>query len=128
MLILSTVTRFIRLQLTRRGDANCERYCISVAIIIHRHTYTQCRVAICDNSIVIMSSILYADTTRIWEHPYNLQVRLTRGDTVNQGLVEVYCGGQWGTVCDDGFGQTEADTICRQLGYASANRYDHLLM
>ena len=76
----------------------------------------------------VTHSILYADTTRIWENPYNLQVRLTRGETVNQGLVEVFCNGQWGTVCDDGFGRTEADTICSQLGYHSANRYDHLSM
>ena len=76
----------------------------------------------------IVLNTLYADTTRIWDNPYNLQVRLTRGSTVNQGLVEVFCNGQWGTVCDDGFFQTEADTICRQLGYYSANRYDHLSM
>ena len=68
------------------------------------------------------------DSTRIWDDPYAAQVRLTRGDTVNQGLVEVYCNGQWGTVCDDFFGQNDADTICRQLGYHSAYRFDHLSM
>ena len=71
---------------------------------------------------------LYADSTRIWNSPYNGQIRLTGGTTVNQGLVEVYCNGQWGTVCDDGFGQAEADTVCRQLGYERAYDYGHLSM
>ena len=69
-----------------------------------------------------------ADTTRIWDNPYNLQVRLTGGATVNQGLVEVFCNGQWGTVCDDGFSVFEADTICKQLGYGFAFRMNHLNM
>ena len=71
---------------------------------------------------------LYADSTRIWSSPYNGQIRLTGGSTVNQGLVEIYCSGQWGTVCDDRFGQTEANTVCRQLGYYRASGYDHLSM
>ena len=64
--------------------------------------------------------------TRIWDSPYYGQIRLTLGSSVNQGLVEVFCAGRWGTICDDHFGQNDADTVCRQLGYASAYRYDHL--
>ena len=41
--------------------------------------------------------------------------------------MEVYCNGEWGTICDEGgFGQEEANTICRQLGYTHADDYDHL--
>ena len=30
-------------------------------------------------------------------------IRLQGGNFVNQGRVEVYCNGQWGTICDNGF-------------------------
>ena len=47
-------------------------------------------------------------------------VRLRGGSIQSEGLVEVYCNGQWGTVCDDQFGPNEADTVCRQLGYTNS--------
>ena len=53
-------------------------------------------------------------------------IRLQGGDFVNEGRVEVYCNGQWGTICDDGFGATEASVICRQLGYSNYIKYKWL--
>ena len=53
-------------------------------------------------------------------------IRLQGGSTSNAGRVEVYCNGQWGTICDNGFGATDATTICKQLGYNNYYRYDHL--
>ena len=55
-------------------------------------------------------------------------VRLQGGDYSNEGRVEVYCNGQWGTICSTGFGTTDANTICKQLGYDSYYRYNHLPM
>ena len=52
--------------------------------------------------------------------------RLQGGDFVNEGCVEVYYNGQWGTICDNGFGSDDANTICKQLGYSGYIRYDHL--
>ena len=63
-------------------------------------------------------------TSRLWDNPYNGMVRLTNGEFTNEGLVEVYCNGQWGTVC--GFSSNDADTVCKQLGYSEATNYDHL--
>ena len=61
----------------------------------------------------------YIDTTRIWDNnPYPGMIRLQGGDFVNEGHVQVYCNGQWGTICDDGFDSTDANTICKQLGYS----------
>ena len=82
-------------------------------------------VSFTDDCTEFLITLCNTDLTRIWDNPYSGQVRLTGGDTVNEGLVEVYCNGGWGTVCDDYFDQVDGDTICRQLGYYSANRYNH---
>ena len=53
-------------------------------------------------------------------------IRLQGGNYSNEGRVEVYCNGQWGTVCDDGFSSIDARTICQQLGYNYYYNYSHL--
>ena len=42
---------------------------------------------------------------------YVFVVRLMRGNYRNNGIVEVYVNGQWGTICSSGFGQKEAGRL-----------------
>jgi hypothetical protein len=47
-------------------------------------------------------------------------LRLANGPSVNQGRVEIFHDGVWGTVCDYLWSYDEADVVCKQLGYSRA--------
>ena len=81
----------------------------------------------CEYKYLLNAYDFVTDTTRIWNsNPFSGMIRLQGGSYPNEGRVEVYCNWQWGTICDDGFGSTDALTICKQLGYNYYYNYDHL--
>ena len=44
------------------------------------------------------------------------------GSSVSDGTLQVFYQGEWGYVCDSGFGLEETQVVCRQLGFQGAIR------
>ena len=50
-------------------------------------------------------------------------VRLAGGSVQNEGRVEICMNNEWGTVCDDSWGSSDATVVCRELGYSNQGLY-----
>ncbi len=56
----------------------------------------------------------------LWNKPYDTQVRLTGGEYLSSGILEIYLLNVWGTVCAGRFDQGAANSACRQMGYTKS--------
>ena len=71
------------------------------------------------SSLVLFSSVFDA---RQFTFPTDFSVRLAGGHAPNEGRVEVYYKGRWGTICNtdssSDWKQYDADFVCKQLGFS----------
>lgn len=52
-------------------------------------------------------------------------LRLRGGYRKGEGRLEVFADNIWGTICDDTWSISNADVVCRQLGFGSAIEATH---
>ena len=43
------------------------------------------------------------------------------GDGENEGRLEIFYRGEWGTICDDGWGISDTQVACRNLGFTTGS-------
>ena len=78
------------------------------------------------NSILLCHSVLLKYLIKIASYSHsaciNGSIRLAGGANCHEGRVEVCLDEQWQTVCDDSWGSSDAEVVCRQLGYQPSGK------
>ena len=81
----------------------------------------------CGRNNLSLDACLQRHFTQQFHHLMSISsrpaVRLVGGSNEYEGRVEVSYNREYGTVCDDGWGDSEAQVVCRMLGYTGSTGY-----
>ena len=72
--------------------------------------------------IVTLQYVLCYYFAYIVQPTSNGTLRLVGSSINNEGRVEIFADGQWVKVCDDGWDNSEASVVCRQLGFGTSGK------
>ncbi|NXW63055.1 SRB4D protein, partial [Eurystomus gularis] len=92
------------------GIHNCYHY-EDVAVVCNGLVALPCHAACSDlpgGSNVLLTTCCHP--------PGDGSIRLVSGTDTCQGRVEIFYHGNWGTVCDDDWGLSDASVVCKQVG------------
>ena len=69
--------------------------------------------------LLLAAGLAVVSTAPAHADPEEGGLRLRGGASHNEGRLEIFHDNEWGTVCDDFFGRSDAKVACKQMGYTN---------
>jgi len=73
--------------------------------------------------ILVKEDYLYEGQLKLYKNPSDSRIENRRRSSNSDGHLQVYFKNTWTPVCIDTFGDNEANSSCRQLGYTRSSYY-----
>ena len=77
-------------------------------------------ISLCQGLTCVSCCVLNGFYRTVVKAEVPIRLMIGNQNSTNEGRVEVFYNGEWGTICDDSWGYNEALVVCRMLGFANA--------